>query len=196
MLIDLTNEKNAAACDTRYQKLHKRLGWICQTVRYAAVILAGWLLVASITLWSEVKSINDCFGPQFKKDLSGVASWQQLFGFALYLVLWSLSAAACYSVWRAFSVFLNGRIFSLDATLWFKRVALFGLTAKLLEIFTRPLISLILTLHFPAGQKQRLINLYLTPNDFVILALLLVLLAFVHILMIATEIAQENAQII
>jgi len=128
--------------------------------------------------------------------LSGVASFQQLFGFALYLVLWSLSAAACYSVWRAFSVFLNGRIFSLDATLWFKRVALFGLTAKLLEIFTRPLISLILTLHFPAGQKQRLINLYLTPNDFVILALLLVLLAFVHTLMIATEIAQENAQII
>lgn len=177
-------------------ELNGRIIKISQAVRFAAAVLTGWLLLAIINLWSSIESIDAFFGPVFKKDLSGVALWQQLCGFTAYLLLWSLSAAACYSVWRVFSTFRDGRIFSLDSTLWIKRVALFGLTAKLLEIFTRPLISLILTLHFPAGQKQRLINLYLTPNDFIILALLLVLLAFAYILTIATEIAQENAQIV
>lgn len=176
--------------------LSGRILKISQTVRFAAPVLAGWLLVESINLWSRTDRIDNYFGALFKKDLSGVTPWQQCCGFTVYLLIWSLVAAACYSVWRAFSAFLDGRIFSLDATLWLKRVALFGVTAKLLEIFTRPLISLILTLHFPAGQKQRLINLYLTPNDFIILALLLVLLAFAYILIIATEIAQENAQIV
>lgn len=176
--------------------IHGRIIKISQAARFAAAILAGWLFLAIIHLWSSAESINTFFGSIFKKDLSGVTLWQQVCGFTVYLLVWSLVAAACYSVWRAFSAFLDGRIFSLDATLWLKRVALFGVTAKLLEIFTRPLISLILTLHFPAGQKQRLINLYLTPNDFIILALLLVLLAFAYILLIATEIAQENAQFV
>lgn len=176
--------------------LHGRIIKISQTVRFAAAVLAGWLLLAIINLWRSAESIGAFFGPIFNKDLSGIAPWQQLCGFTVYLLLWSVSAAACYSIWRVFSAFLDCRIFSLDSTLWIKRVALFGVTTKLLEIFTRPLISLILTLHFPAGQKQRLINLYLMPNDFIILALLLVLLAFAYILTIATEIAQENAQIV
>ena len=179
-----------------YAGLHRRIIKISQTVRFAAAILAGWLLLALINLWSSIESINAFFGPIFKKDLSGIAPWRQLCGFTGYRLLWSFSAAACYSIWRVFSAFRDGRILSPESTLWIKRVALFGVTAKLLEIFTLPLISLILTLQFPAGQKERLLNLYLMPNDFIVPALLLALLAFACILTSATKIYAENAQIV
>lgn len=176
--------------------LHGRIKKTCQIVRFTAVILAGWLLLEIIRLWSNVERIDSYFGPVFKKDLSGIEPWQQFAGSFIYLLIWSLGAAACYSIWRVFSAYLNHQIFSLNTTLWLKRAAMLGLAAKLLDICARPLISVILTLHFPAGQKLRLISLYLAPNDLIILALLLALFAIAHILMVATEIAQDNAQIV
>ena len=52
--------------------LYGRIKKTCQIVRFTAVILAGWLLLEIIRLWSNVERIDSYFGPVFKKDLSGV----------------------------------------------------------------------------------------------------------------------------
>ncbi len=70
------------------------------------------------------------------------------------------------------------------------------LAAQALSILTRPLISVILTLHFPAGENLRLVNVFLLPDDVSTLLLLFGLLALAHIQKSAAQIAGEHAQFV
>jgi hypothetical protein len=176
--------------------LRRRIGWICQATRFSAVIFALWLLYGLAAYWSDVAAIDAHHGHMLNKDLSQIEPWQQASAFAVQFVIWLLAAYACYSAWRLFTLYLDGRIFVLDSALWLRRTALFGIVAQSLDIATRPLLSVLLTLHFPAGQKLRILSVYLIPNDLALLLLLFGLLATAHIQKTAAEIADENAQIV
>jgi hypothetical protein len=189
-----------AAPDTggfdRVKSLSGRIGWICQSVRVAAAAYAIWLLYALVAYWSSVDAINNGYGRMLEKDLSGMEAWQQAAAFALHMVIWALAAFACYSAWRLFTLYLRGSIFSLDSALWLRRIAFYGALSEILDIVTRPLISVILTMHYPAGQQMRIVKVFFLPNDLVLLILLFGLLALAHIQKTAAEIAEENAQIV
>jgi hypothetical protein len=176
--------------------LRKRIGWICQATRFTAATYAVWLLFALTRFWTSVPTVAGHFGRIFEKDLSSIEPWQQAAGFGLQFGIWLFAAYACYSAWRLFTLYLNGGVFTADATLWLRRVAFFGALAQGLEIVTRPLMSILLTLHFPVGQKLRLISVYLQPNDLAFLMLLFGLLALAHIQRTATEIVNDHAQIV
>jgi hypothetical protein len=85
---------------------------------------------------------------------------------------------------------------AFGAALWLRRLALYGTVSQILSILTRPLVSVILTLHFPANQKLRIVNIFFQPNDLAFLLLLFVLLALAHIQKSAAEIASEHAQFV
>jgi hypothetical protein len=51
-------------------------------------------------------------------------------------------------------------------------------------------------MHFPEGQRLRIINFFLQPSDLAIMPLLLGLLALAHVQKTATEIAGEHAQFV
>jgi hypothetical protein len=176
--------------------LRRRIGWICQITRVSAVIYALWLLYSLVTYWSIVERIDAGHGRMLNKDLSQIEPWQQVWAFALQFGNWLLAAYVAYSAWRLFTLYLDGRIFTLDSAVWLRRIALFGVIAQTLDIVTRPVLSVLLTLHFPAGQNLRLISVYLVPNDLALLVLLFGLLALAHIQKTAAEIVDDTAQII
>lgn len=187
---------DAPAADALLSALRGKIGWICHSIRVAALVYAGWLFYLTATYWSDAAAINAGYGRLLQKDLTGVTAWQQAAAFGVQFGIWLVAAAACYSVWRLFTTYLADAIFTLDAVVWLRRAASYGLIAQCLGIVTRPLISVILTMHFPAGQKLRIVNIFLQPDDLAILLLLLVLLAFAHIQKTAAEIAGEHAQFV
>jgi hypothetical protein len=184
------------SAELRISNLRKKIVWLCQSVRILAAGYAVWVLYLLAVYWSDVAAINDGFGRFLRRDLSGLEPWQQGAAFAVNFVIWLFAAAACYSAWRLFSVYLEGKIFTLESATWLQRLALFGVIAQILEIMTRPLVSVILTLHFPPGQQQRIVNIFFKPEDLAMVMLLLGLLALAHIQKTAAEIAGEHAQFV
>ena len=191
-----TQSQTATAQTSLNSGLRSKIGWLCQIERFAAIGYALWTLYLILSLWISVESINDGFGRLLRVDLSRVQPWQQAAGFGVNISIWLLVAAACYCAWRLFSAYLAGEIFSRDTARWLQRLALFGLIAQTADILLRPVTSIILTLHFPPDQKLRIVNIFLLPNDFVVLFLLVGLLALAHIQRAAAEIATENAQFV
>jgi hypothetical protein len=176
--------------------LREKIGWICQGARYAAIAYALWVIFLQATYWSDPSAINAGYGRLLQKDLSEIGPWQQACAFGVNLVIWLFVAYASYSAWRLFSFYLEGEIFSLVAAKWLRRLAIFGIAAQALAILTRPLVSVILTLHFPAGARQRIVNIFLQPDDLAILLLLFVLLTLAHIQKTAAEIADDHAKFV
>ncbi len=173
-----------------------RIGWICQGVRLAAIVYALWVIYALAAFYGNVEAINKGYGRLLQKDLSGVLAWQQAAAFSVNFAVWLIAAAACYSTWRLFTNYLEGKIFTFDSALWLRRLGLYGVVAQLLGIATRPLVSVILTLHFPAGEGQRIVSVFLQPDDLAILLLLFGLVALAHVQKTAAEIAGEHAQFV
>jgi hypothetical protein len=189
-------ETSPGPAPEQFTELRDKIGWICHAVRFSALGYALWLLVEVIAYWSNRDAINKGYGQMLGRDISGMAQWQQGLALALILVIWSFAAIACLSMWRLFSGFLAGRIFTIDAALHLRRVGMFGAISQLLDIVTRPLMSVILTLHFPAGEKSRVVSVFFRPEDLVLLLLLFALLALAHIQKSAAEIAGEHAQFV
>jgi hypothetical protein len=129
------------------------------------------------TYWSDAAAINDSYGRLLHefRDLArrGGRLLQRM---------------------ALFSIYLEGKVSSLDAAIWLERLAFYGAISQGLGIVTRPLISV--TLHFPAGQQQRIVSIFFQPEDLAIMLLLMGLLALAHIQKAAAEIAGEHAQFV
>jgi len=180
----------------RLLNLRRKIRWICQLLRFAAPAFAAWALCWLAVTWSDTSAINQGLGQMLHRDLGGVEPWQQAAGFGVTFVVWLFIAAACYSIWRLFTLYHAGDILTSDAAIWLRRIALYGIVAQILDIVTRPLLSVIVTLHFPAGQRSRVVNVFLTSSDLALVLLLVALLALAHIQKSAAEIAGEHEQFV
>lgn len=193
-MIDSLPLSDASVSDnTRYDALRARIGWLCQLLRIAAVAYGVWTFATFSYFWSNEALVAARFD-DLGVDVAGASAAQRLAAFGVGLVIWLLLVAACYSGWRLFSVYLAGRIFTADAAVWLRRLALFGLLAALIDIATRPLISIILTAHKEAG--QHMVSVFFRPEDLSTLLLLATLLALAHIQKTAADIANEHAQFV
>jgi hypothetical protein len=175
-------------------RLRGKIGWICHGLRVAAVAYPAWVLYILLTYWTNASAINTSYGRMLHADLTGMSAWQQGAALSTDLVVWLCTAVACICAWRLCSAYLEGRIFSLDASLWMRRVALWGIAAQVLSIASRPLVSAILTVHLEAGQQA--FHGFFQPNDLLTLVLLTTLLALAHIQKAGAEIAADHAQIV
>jgi hypothetical protein len=174
--------------------LRRRIGWMCHLIRLAAAAYAMWILFQVVTHWTNPASVTRGYGAWLKTDLSGMMPWQLMAGFAVHLGIWCFAAAACYSVWKLFSGYLAGRIFTLDATLWLRRIGIFGLTAQALDLVTRPLIAIIVSAHLPDG--FRTVAFFGNPMDLLIVLFLGGFIALAEIFRAAAEIAADHEQIV
>ncbi len=174
--------------------LRAKIGWICQSIRLAAVLYAAWLLYTLIAYWGDAAAVKRASGRFLKRDLSGISPWQQGAALGVNFAIWLLAAAACYCAWRLFTAYLSGSILTAEASTWLSRTASFGVIAQLLAIATRPLVSLILTWHLPAG--ERVVNVFFQPNDLLTLLLLFAFLALAHVQKTAAGIASEHRQFV
>lgn len=179
--------------DRRLDSLRRRIGRLCQALRYALVGYCLWMLVAIAMFWSDEALVVSRFA-SLKVDIAGLSAAQRLGAFGISFIIWVLLVLACFAGWRLFSAYLDGRIFTPDAAGWLRRLALMGLVAALVDIAARPLMSLILTAHKAAG--GHVVSVYFRPEDLSTLMLLATLLALAHIQKTAADIADENAQIV
>jgi len=182
------------ATEARVSTLRAKVGWLCQVIRVAAIVYAGWIIIWLVAGWSDERGIIERYGSFLHTDLAGMAGWQRALAFGIQFAIWLVTAAACISVWRLFTSYLNGHIFTVDAAVWLRRVALLGTIAKLADIAARPLVSMIVTAHLPPG--HRLFNVLFLPNDLLNLLFLVSLLALAQIFKVAAEIAEEQRQFV
>lgn len=171
-----------------------RIRGLCRLVRVAAVVYAAASIVGLIWLWSHDDAQLRAYGSWLGTAFVPVPPMQRLAGFAVKFVQWLLVAAACLAMIRLFGGFLAGRIFTLDAARLVRRIALFGLAAELVDVLTRPVISVLLTLHMAPGTRQ--IGLFLDGHDLLEPMFLIGFLALGHVFAVAAEIAADNAAIV
>lgn len=174
--------------------LRQKIGWLCQLIRFTALVYAGWVLYQIVTLWLDRAMVIRHYGNWYRADLSLLSDWQRFAGFLVHFGIWLLVAAACCAVWKLFSGFLEGRIFTPDAAQHLRLLGIFGLSAEILDMATRPLISVLLTYHLPQG--ARLVTITFNPNDLLNILFLIGFLALAHIYKSAAEIAEDHGQIV
>lgn len=179
--------------DSRLAALRRRIGWLCQTLRFALVGYCLWMIVTIAMFWSDEERVVANFAT-LKVDIEGLSAAQRLGGFGVSFVIWALLVFACYAGWRLFSAYLDGRIFTPDAAGWLRCLALMGLAAALVDIATRPLMSLLLTAHKESG--EHIVSVFFRPEDLSTIMLLATLFALAHIQKTAADIADEHSQIV
>jgi len=174
--------------------LRARIGWLCQLVRWGAVAYAAWVLFGIARYWSDPERVARHWSAWLHFEVPPPDLWRQLAGFAVHFVLWAAAAAACYAVWRLFTAYLSGEVFSADAAQWLRRIAVFGLIAQLGDMLARPLVSTIVAVNPPAGAKA--ISVFANPPDLLNLIFLLGFLALAQVFKAAAEIVDDHAQIV
>lgn len=174
--------------------LARRIGWICWVVRIAALTYAIWVLAHLVVFWSDAMAVKRGFGHLSGRDLSDLQDWQRLAGFGAHALIWLFTAGACYSAWRLFGEYLEGRVFGREAATWMTRVGVLGLVAQIGDLALRPLIIGLMTLHLPPG--QRAIGVFANPPDLLNLLFLFALVALGRIFFAAAEMAEDHAGIV
>lgn len=185
--IDVHNPANVRA-------LQQRIGWLCQTGRVLAAAYAVWTLWLTVSFWLGPAGAARRFTMIAGTGPEPLSAGMQITGLALSLVAWLLVASACFSAWRLFSSYLEGRIFTPGAAHLMRRAALLGIGAVLFDVAMRPALLLLVTGTLPAYTKAS--YYYFSPHDLALLLFLVSLFAIAHIFKVAAELAEENAEIL
>jgi hypothetical protein len=179
--------------------LRARIGWMCHPIRIAAVLWAGWNLVNVVRGWYSldrakvIAGLNDAL----KADLSEISNTQVVAVFATAVTVWTLEAAIVYCVWRLTAGYLQGRIFTIDAAIWMRRLGVTGLVAVLAVVVWRRAALFIYTIHghLPAVTLL-LFGQLVMPGDLLRLVFCLFVIALAHIFKAAAELADDHAGIV
>jgi hypothetical protein len=182
--------------------LRARISWLCHLIRGAALLWAGWILVSIVWSWYRsgpdiAVKIAEGLGRFLNVDLSGLSNAQVMATFVGALGLWLFDAAIVYCIWRLFGTYLQGRIFTVDAAIWLRRLGFTGLAALLAEIVWRRLVLFILTghAHVPAATLL-LSSQLLIPFDLLRLLFSLLVVMLGQIFKTAAEMADDHARIV
>jgi hypothetical protein len=176
------------------EALRARIGWLCQVLRFAAFAYAAWVFVLLALHWSNAADVTRAYEHWLKADLVEVPASQRAGGFLVQMVSWGLTSVACWNLWKLFSGFLAGRVFTVDAATTLRRLALAGLTAVAVDMLSRPLLSILVSIHMPPGSRH--VGFFFHTNDMLNLMFLGGLVALAQVFKVAAEIAEDNAAIV
>jgi hypothetical protein len=181
-------------------RLRARISWLCHLIRIAALLWAGWILVSIVWGWYrglDAPMIAGNLGRFLNADLSGLSNAQVKATFVGALGLWLFDAAIVYCIWRLFGTYLRGRIFTVDAAIWLRRLGITGLAALLAEIVWRRLVLIILTIHAHVPVATLLLSSRpLIPFDLLRLLFSLLVVMLGQIFKTAAEMADDHARIV
>lgn len=174
--------------------LRARIGRLCHLLRLAAPIYALWVLILLAMHWSNPTEATTSVSYWARAPITEIPPTGRLHAFLLQLPGWGLLAAACYHLWRLFSGFLAGDVFTLAATTRLRCTAVAGIAAMVAEFLSRPLVVIVSTLHMPPG--SRYMAIFFQPGDLLNLMFLGGLLALAQVFRVAAEIAEDHAAIV
>lgn len=174
--------------------LRPRIGWLCQSLRFAAVVYPIWIFVLLALHWSNADEVTRAYSHWLKTTLIEVPASQRAVGFALQMAPFAFTVVACGNLWRLFSGFLAGDVFTLAAALTLRRLAVYGLAAVAIDLASRPLLAIVASLHMAPGARH--VAFFLMSNDLLNLMFLGGLLALAQVFKVAAELAEDHAAIV
>lgn len=173
--------------------LRGRIGWICHTLRIAAVAWIAWILGVVLWQWSDRQNVLELYTRYLEIDLTGISSARYFSALALVLVDWAAAVVVAVCLWRLAGTYLAGRVFTVDAASWLHRTGITALIAIGFDVLARPAIMSVLAgdvvVRAPAG-------FFLYPHDLLHLIFAAFVLALAHIFKAAAEMADEQAQFV
>lgn len=173
--------------------LRGRIGWICQTIRALVVVFAIADFLAILHFWADHGRVERQYRTLLQLDISGASTGQYAVAVALNLVVWVFVAVTCLCLWRVFSLYLRGSIFSTESAIWLRRAGLLGFVTVLVDVGMRSAIILALAAHLPSQQSH---HGFVRLDDLLYVIFTLILVALAHIFKTAAEIAGEHAQFV
>ncbi|MBI1868609.1 MAG: DUF2975 domain-containing protein [Methylocystis sp.] len=185
---------DAPAADAQLSALRARIGWICHLLRLLVVGYVLWLFGVLLYYWTDRAWIERQFSDALKLDISGASQTQFGAALAFNLFVWVLLAVMCFCLWRVLGLYLEGRIFTVEAALWLRRAGMLGLATTIADFASRSLIIMTLEAHLPSTAGYH--HGFISSSDPLHLIFALLVIAFAHIFKTAAEIAGEHAQFV
>jgi hypothetical protein len=179
--------------------LPARIRWLCQLIRIAALLWVGWILVNVARAWyaADPARLMDNLNRGLNAGVSEISKGQIAAFFTGNFGIWLLDTVIAYCIWQLTGRYLQGRIFTVDAALWMRRLGVTGLITVLGMVAWRRVSLLIFTMHgnMPVGTAL-LSGQWVTPRDLMRLLFCLFLVALAHIFKAAAELADDHAGIV
>ncbi|MFL5038894.1 MAG: DUF2975 domain-containing protein, partial [Xanthobacteraceae bacterium] len=102
-------------------------------------------------------------------------------------------AVVAFCLWRLFGTYLAGRVFTVDAVTWLRRIGIAGIVAVMAGVLIRlAIIAVFSGQIIPAAGRSFLV----LPQDLLNLIFAVFVLALAHIFRAAAEMAEDHAQIV
>ena len=174
--------------------LRARIGWICHTLRIAAVLWIGWGVAILLIVWSDKSRVTEGWGQLFSVDLSSISDARYAAAFAIALIDVTVAAVVAACLWRLSSTYLAGRVFTVEAALWLRRTGTAGLAAIAVDVIARIAVASILTAQFVPTSTRGFF--YVMPQDVLHLIFALFVFALAYVFKAAAEMADDHAQIV
>jgi hypothetical protein len=173
--------------------LNAKLRWACHSIRLVAV---AWIVFGiGLTIWSwghrgdTLETLQKAYGVNLE-SVSALGYWSST---AIALSTWALPALAVARLWFLTGIYLEGRVFSIEAAAAMRLCALTGLAAVVFEIAVRPLVFGLVSTELLAKLPA---YAWINPQDVFYLLFCSCVLALGVILKTAAEIAGEHAQFV
>ncbi len=168
--------------------LHK-LRLLSHLLRAVSAGYAVWVLWRIVTWWLDADKVRRGYSSFLERDLSGMADWQRYAALGVDSVAWVLLAVAVVHCWK-FLNFLTQPTRWNDATLHITRCAWFAIACETITELTRPVQSLLMTIHLSATEQVWKLNF--RTIDMLAILFCLALLLFAYVFAWTVEIAEEN----
>ncbi len=182
-----------APMESRTALLRRHIAWICHALRVAAVLWLMWILVMVYVVWSDKTAVLEGYSRWLSLDLSGVSDARFTAALAIVLLDSAFAAMVVFCIWGLFTTYLAGRVFTIDAAVWLRRIGWAGVAAVIGDVVARLTIASIFAGHFVITVPRGFV---LLPQDLLHLIFALFVLALAQIFKVAAEMAEDHAQIV
>ena len=142
------------------RELGKRIRWICQALRIAALLWIAWALVFAIYQWGNKEWVLKNIERVLSVDLANVSDARYAIAFAAAMVSVAMMGVVVVCLWQLAGTYLVGRVFTVEAALWLRRTALALIAAALVGVLMRVMAYSILT-----GRVLPGAGYYFLPGD-------------------------------
>jgi Protein of unknown function (DUF2975) len=163
----------------------------------AVVVVGGFLAeLALIWIWLSPTAVETLLVPQLGLGAMPVTldGWTRVLGFAVCMLPMTVIVWLLYHSYALFDGYRMGRVFTAEAPIRLRRIGLSLLALALVRPVTTTLLSVVLTLSNPPG--QRLLAIGIDIDDYMIAAIGGLLLAIGHVMVEANRLADDNRQIV
>ena len=187
-------EFSLSASDSRISTLRRKIGWICQAIRGLLVFNAVFSLYGLFhAYWlRKPEELGGIAVTQI--DFSGASDGQWNAVLALSLALWLVIVFMSYAIFCVFTLYLEGRVFTVEAAVWLRRAGLLGFATIAADFLWRTAVVYILAAHLPETVPHK--HMFVGTADVFHVALALILFALGQVQKTAAEIADDHAQIV